>query len=95
MIKVKMSFEIDNDHIKRTLSALDLKCDDAKHKICGKYRGKKVVIDEDEAGEKIGQYFSEYCEFHGTGIENAVEDLEANDDSRDGLMEMICEKEEA
>ena len=91
MIKVKISFEIGNDYIERTISALDIKYDDTNHTICGKYRGKKFVINSDEASDRIGQYFSEYCEFHGTGIENAVEDLEANDDSRDGLMEMICE----
>lgn len=93
MIKVKISFEIGNDYIERTISALGIKYDDTNHTICGKYRGKRFVIDSDEAAERIGQYFSEYCEFHGTGIENAVEDLEANDDSRDGLMEMICEEE--
>lgn len=93
MIKVKISFEIGNDYIERTISALGIKYDDTNHTICGKYRGKKFVIDSDEAAERIGQYFSEYCEFHGAGIENAVEDLEANDDSRDGLMEMICEEE--
>lgn len=92
MLKVKTSFEIGNDYIERTISALGIKYDDTNHTICGKYRGKKFVIDSDEAAERIGQYFSEYCEFHGTGIENAVEDLEANDDSRDGLMEMICEE---
>ena len=91
MLKVKISFEIDNEHINRTLSALGIQYDETNHKICGKYRGKKLVIGGDEAAERIGQYLSEYCEFHGTGIENAVEDLEANDDSRDGLMEMICE----
>lgn len=93
MIKVKISFDIDNDYIERTISALGIKYDNTNHTICGKYRGKKFVIDSDEAAERIGQYFSEYCEFHGTGIENAVEDLEANDDSRDGLMETICEEE--
>ena len=93
MIKVKISFEIGNDYIERTISALGIKYDDTNHTICGKYRGKKFVIDSDETAERIGQYFSEYCEFHGAGIENAVEDLEANDDSRDGLMEMICEEE--
>lgn len=92
MLKVKISFVIGNDYIERTISALGIKYDDTNHTICGKYRGKKFVIDSDEAAERIGQYFSEYCEFHGTGIENAVEDLEANDDSRDGLMEMICEE---
>lgn len=91
MLKVKISFEIDNGHINRTLSAMGLKYDETGHKVCGKYRGKKFELSGDEASERIGQYFSEYCEFHGTGIENAVEDLEANDDSRDGLMEMICE----
>lgn len=91
MLKVKISFEIGNDHINRALSALDIIYDDTNHTIRGKYRGKKFVIGADEAAERIGQYFSDYCEFHGTGIENAVEDLEANDDSRDGLIEMICE----
>lgn len=91
MLKVKISFEVSNDHINRTLSALELKYDETSHKICGKYRGKSFELGGNEAAERIGQYFSEYCEFHGTGIENAVEDLEANDDSRDGLMEMICE----
>ena len=93
MLKVKISFEIGNDYIERTISALGIKYDDTNHTICGKYSGKKFVIGGDEAAERIGQYFSEYFEFHGTGIENAVEDLEANDDSRDGLMEMICEEE--
>ena len=93
MLKVKISFEIGNEHIIRILSALNLKYDNINRTICGKYRGKKLVIGGDEAAERIGQYLSEYCEFHGTGIENAVEDLEANDDSRDGLMETICEEE--
>lgn len=91
MLKVKISFGIDNEHINRTLSALGIKYDEASNKICGKYRGKRFELGGDEAAERIGEYFSEYCEFHGTGIENAVEDLEANDDSRDGLMEVICE----
>lgn len=91
MLKARISFEINNEHINRSLSALGIKYDETSHTICGKYRGNRFELGGDEAAERIGQYFSEYCEFNGTGIENAVEDLEANDDSRDGLMEMICE----
>lgn len=44
MLKVKISFEIGNDYIERTISALGIKYDDTNHTICGKYRGKKFVI---------------------------------------------------
>ena len=91
MIKVKMSFEIDNDYINRIFGALDIKYDEKNNKIHGKYRDEKFELDGDEAGERIGQYLSVYCEFKGTGVEMAVEDLEANDDSRDGLLDDLME----
>lgn len=90
MLKVKISYDADNEHIARILNVLDIKYDEKNNQVYGEYRGRKITLSEVEAGERIGEYLSQYCEFHGTGLELAVEDLEANDDSRDCLWDELC-----
>jgi hypothetical protein len=72
------------------LNVLDIKHNEKKKQIYGQYRGRKIALSETEAGERIGEYLSQYCESHGTGLELAVEDLEVNDDSRDCLWDELC-----
>lgn len=91
MLEVNMSFKVDNEYVKHILSAVNAEYDEKNDRVTGRFRGKRFEIKGNNAGERIGAYLSEYCEFHGTGIENAVEDLEINDDAQVGFMEMILE----
>lgn len=90
MLKVKISYDVDDEHIARILSVLDIKHDEKTNQLYGQYKGRKVTLSKFETGERIGEYLSQYCEFYGTGLETAVEDLEANDDSRDCLWDELC-----